>query len=340
MFFGDSLSDTGNNHWVYASQKPKGEYNSAPFTNPDENGQALLWDTVATSLLFPGKKLYPSETRELNPNLDNISYAWATAESGDRFGNSAKKDTPYSSKNCRRPGPIDSSNTEICVPGVIKQIGYYLEDMNHIHENPNHNTLFVIWAGANDITHDIKKLYPISPFYDSYKEGIRAILASDNEYDKSYSFPMLNLIKAIQLLEDSGVLPQQIYIFDLPDLSKTPAVRKYNSLIMDIMDGLDWLPFLPFQDKANVPINIRWAAQTYNNSLNSISLPPNHIFHAAAVFEKIISHQYSGFDNIEGMCRNLESCKGFVFYDEIHPTAAVGKILGQEFVNHLKNTTL
>ncbi len=168
IVFGDSLSDAGsfilhdddqgNNFWVKTSGK-KG----APIVNQDEKtGLHPLWiNFLVAQIISDNPIIYPvrkSQLLHLNPLADNLSYAWAGAETNFHYLNNAVTDVPYplyNDQHCDVTGPGLISPEEACTPGVLRQVALYLQAVNN---KPNSRTLFIIWAGGNDIFYNINKL--------------------------------------------------------------------------------------------------------------------------------------------------------------------------------------
>ena len=157
IIFGDSLSDMGNNTWV----TPEGGVTGAPITNQPtpatghELGIAkLLWPNILvgyinhTPLDVNDPILY-SKLNKLNPNEQDVNYAYASAETGYNYldDTSSAAYPPYVTSKCTQ-GPGIHYNVA-CVPGVLIQMDLYFNSITAQSINPN--TKFIIWAGANDV---------------------------------------------------------------------------------------------------------------------------------------------------------------------------------------------
>ncbi len=101
IFFGDSLSDVGNNHWIYGK--------GAPLTNPGFNHHAYVW--VNYLLKNYNKVIYASNkmSQKNNPYTESVDYAYASADTSDDYLNADyPHDTPVPpvNKKCTDPGLI------------------------------------------------------------------------------------------------------------------------------------------------------------------------------------------------------------------------------------------
>lgn len=352
IIFGDSLSDAGNpkgklsepedvgnNSWVQVKGKV-----GAPITNLDvKSNRHLLWVNYFMNQYFDGQNIYPAshvKSLQLDPTKDSISYAWASAETGLSYINDAIYPTPtfyaHNDKNCMTHGPGEIGSKNACVPSVGLQIQRYLADVNN---HPNPHTLFIIWAGGNDILNNVGKLYTASAHAKaSIKDKLKHLLSylSINptwsmSNPNAYSNPVLQILEAKDRLVKAGVSPKQIYVIDLPDLSKTPAAVDFaegNSLLLGIMKVVT----------STYNTNLR-IALAYN-LFNKANLPSSHIFSANEVFKRVINDPLKyGFINVKDSCvdkDNLPYCKGYLFFDDKHPTTMTGKLMAKEFADFLR----
>jgi len=194
IVFGDSLSDIGNNNWIEAI--------GAPITSFDEKGHKNTWAKYLSSKLF-SKPMLPSNKENVNPLIDNVNYAYASADtSSDYLAADWPNSTtiPLVNPACKQPGLKKNNEgkvTSSCVPGVLEQINLYLKDVKSV---PCSKSIFFIWAGANDL------------FYKLPSQPPQQIIAT----------AVGNLLQAKNKLLENGISPKQIYILNLPDLSLTP----------------------------------------------------------------------------------------------------------------------
>jgi len=340
IIFGDSLSDAGmntstsdqgNNTWALAEGKI-----GAPITSLDP--QTLthpLWINTLVSENFKGEKLYPiriAQMRFLDPGTHSISYAFASAETGDHFLNdiSGEKIPPLVDAACPAPGKI--SEHLACVPSVIKQVKMYLDAVHHV----GPSDIFIIWAGGNDLFNNVKKLIGVfdhkktEKFPDVLWQKINATLSSektsatDESLFPSFSHPVYNLLAAKDLLIARGATADQIYVIDLPDLAKTPAgvaLSGGNSAILKVVHGI------------TTAFNTSLRLALSHDPFNKHNLPAAHILSSHDLLNEIFANpEKYGMTHLSDNCVKdgmAPRCPGYVFFNDKHPTAPMGKVLGE-----------
>jgi len=341
IFFGDSLSDVGDNTWISID----GEIGT-PITNLNDRNYKYLWpDYLVKYKLNRNKSVYPFNQPNVSPFNDSISYAYASAETGDDYLNTdwPQPDSPsFVNSLCTSPGVIKDATgkiTSTCVPGLLKQVDVYL---NNVQFKPSSQTAFFIWAGANDL--------------------INAYLARMAKYSGSFAwqvwfaidFPLParedlypveqktvdNIMAAKKKLIDAGVKAEMIYILDLPDLSKTPFILHADNAAMDS-------PFPPDR-KDRFKSSISNMSQDFNQKLHSqqveakYAIPASHYIPIAKLFNDMIANPKEyGLSNTEDSCvaaNKAPACKGYLFYNLKHPTAAVHEMIAINIVDTLFNT--
>lgn len=323
IVFGDSLSDVGNNTWILMDSKNIG----APITNTNNHNLPYVWiNYLAESKL--SKPVYPSSTPGLNPLQDNISYAYASAETGDEYLNSNwpqdSNAPPYiNTEHCQSTGPgvIKNQTGEIistCNPGLLKQIDIYLNDVHH---QPSKNTVFFIWSGANDLQNFL------SIYFQSH-HSIPSLLERRALENRVAS----HVNEAKNKLIDAGVSPSMIYIMNLPDLSKVPAV---------ITGDGSW-EFYVKKILLTITSTLSEVSRDYNSELlmqdtqDKYFLSHSHYIDVAHFFNELITNpdKYQ-LNNVTESCvakNATPSCNGYVFYNDKHPTTIVYKILSDDLL--------
>jgi len=358
IIFGDSLSDAGdghlrtqntndddigNNTWVKTAGRV-----GAPITSLDINSQTHpLWvnDFIQNfSDLKNHQAIHPSRDigrLHLNPYSQNIDYAYASAETGLKYLNDDLRTSLYSPYNsrCNTGGLIEPGNA--CVPGVRQQVTSYLND---VHNQPNPNTVFILWAGGNDFINDIGKLMTLYQSLGSEKQAVQTyyqlpnflstsnkISISINTQGISFSFPVYNLRKAVLQLMNNGVSPSQVYVINLPDLSEVPAaiqITKNNPLYLDALSMLTIL------------YNTHLAYSLTSDP--KIHLLKSHIIPAYDIEQKVRAHpnQYALTDVIDSCVAQHADpiCKGYLFFNSLHPTTAMGRIMAKGISNSIQHS--
>jgi len=287
IVFGDSLSDNGNNTWVFAT--------GAPITSLDEEGNRFTWVNYLAKKLF-NNSVYPihevgqDKSRILS---NNINYAYASADTSNDFLAADwpdNKSIPTANLACKNPGLLKNSDGKVissCVPGLLNQVEAYLNDVHH---TPNSNTLFFIWAGGNDLFYKL-------PLGVSPKDIITVAVS--------------NIVNAKNKLIASGISPKNIYVLNLPDLSKSPYAIEHSLQLTELTIAFN--------------TTLQMALTT---SVNGSTNAPLQVSHIISIFDLLnemtaAPTQYN-FSNLQESCvkdAEIPLCKGFLFYDGKHPTA-------------------
>jgi len=310
IVFGDSLSDAGNpnpipeekrdvgnNYWAKISgfsPDQKTLQMGAPITSTNDTYHShLMWPNYLIKRLFNQNQLFPSSQArilKLDPTKYNVDYAWASAETNKHYLNDNTNSSypPYNDANCITHGPGYISKENVCVPGTEKQVQLYLHDLKTYKEAAPKNTLYIIWAGGNDIFNDIKKIVSGNKqqLFDLQTwQTLKQALEQNTRKTKNLSsfnnlsFPVENLVKTKDELLKAGVSPQQIYVLGLPDLSKVPAavaIAKGNKALLAIFKLIS----------AIFNVNLK-TSLCLNTAKGEINLPLSHVVPVAKLFELI-----------------------------------------------------
>ncbi len=222
VVFGDSLSDSGNNKNLTTSAPP--DITKAPITNidPDEAAKST-WITYLIKQLNPNATIINWKTFSTGSlperMLTNVNLSWASAETGKGYIDDHSSPA-QPNQDCKEPGLDPIHPTKNCVPNVQTQIHLYF---NRLNAPPNQNTLFIIFAGSNDILNEL------------YRLGHTPTPADIN---RIITNSITNLGKAVTELEGQGVSEKNIVVFNLPDLSKgsdvatNPALQQLTGIIV------------------------------------------------------------------------------------------------------------
>lgn len=330
IVFGDSLSDSspmgadvaiaaaGNNDWV----RPRGidYFIGAPITSnlssTDKNRYTWVNYLVSRYAVFSAGKdlIIRRKLRESSPNDSNVSYATASAETGDDYINDDAPD-PWPVVECKQS--FFDSDGKSCVPGLDKQVHIYLQDVDN---KPNPDTLHILWAGGNDF----------------YQNAVKLISGSS----EPLSQPIDNTLDGVQLLLDSGVSPDNIYVLNLPNFSLVPAV-------IDLVDSrisnralrkLALLVVKLVSSAYNLWLKTELVLATHGR------LAPGHVFSTEGVLFDI-AHDEDGIQQRLGItepltlpctsARKTPVCSGFFFFSDLHPTTAVHEYLAQELNGYI-----
>ena len=139
------------------------------------------------------------------------------------------------------------------------------------------------------------------------------------------------MVNAKNDLIDAGVVPDHIFVVNSSDISKSPGVAKLEKTMPGITELMH-----------NVTV-------AYNANLNQAmtstgtyyDIPASHIFSAYDTLNDVMNDpaQY-GFNNTQDSCVGrgaMPYCDGYVFYDDKHPTVALGKVFAQK-INQIIST--
>lgn len=331
IFFGDSLSDIGNNTWILMDGKNIG----APITNPNDQNQQSLWPNYLAEAKL-GKPVYPSSSNGLNPLNDNISYAYASAETSNEYLNTnwpRNTDVPpfVNTANCLQVGAGVIKNeageiTSTCVPGLLRQVNTYLDNVQN---KPNSSTVFFIWSGANDLQNYLSSYIKNNGHIPSGAE----LLSLEQKVAG-------NINQAKNKLIDAGVQANMIYIINLPDLSKVPAIQVGdNSWEFYIKKILLTIP----TTLSDVSLNLNHELQ-FQAVEEKYRLPSSHYVDAANFFNDMIQDPKKyALNNTTESCvlkNAIPACSGFLFYNDKHPTTWANKLFSENVLTLLNQSSL
>ena len=180
------------------------------------------------------------------------------------------------------------------------------------HEKADPNTLYVVWIGANNY------------------------LAVPEDYEQALQQESVGVQHGLQRLVDKGA--KHILLVNLPDLGLTPVARNY-----DIVDQLTYLA-----REHNLRLN--------NDIANYKAQNPDvqwMLLDVSVVFSDIFTHpEWYNFTNTTDTCYEqaaeltqpitalkiaanvnhkfrigMNPCKGYLFFDQVHPTAELHKLM-------------
>lgn len=339
IVFGDSLSDAasgssgavrledrdkGNNTWVKTQGKT-----GAPITNIDPvSNTSALWSNflIVDKHLFEenpnGTRLiYPSSQalkRGYSPLRYSMNYAWASAETGDHYINDLSPAYVYNDALCQKYGPGEISSTSSCVPSVLLQVKTYLKEVHH---HPNPKSLFILWAGGNDLFNNIGKVAAQNKGASKPLLLLKMLntpfpLFPSKEDNTPLSNPVKNLKLAIIMLIQAGVPAQNIYVLNLPDLAKTPAAQSFvhgNKIMLYSLTAITEIYNLAL--RANL---------AFNYFQPMFNLPNGNVISIDSIFRDLLkNHQALGFNQDLQNCvqdNAVPDCKGYIFFNGKHPT--------------------
>lgn len=319
VVFGDSLSDSsthqinyGNNDWVIAQGS---DVVGAPITSINSQGQRDTWlNYLIDDRYFSSQTLYNRYQQKPNSYSGNISYAVASAQSGGGYTDDLSPVPWRKSQNCYNGNGNYGSYS--CVANLRQQVNDYLSDVDY---KPNLHTLYIIWIGGNDLYQNIAKM-----------------MTHSNE---PLSHPILNITKSVNALIKSGVKPQQIIILNLPNFSMVPAIHSLvaNGIENSIMQNTALKAISYFSDGFNALLSYSLiygtGFQLSDNQIYPIDQLFLSVYHDPDIQKDIgITHEL----NTPCLSEHPNGdCKGYLFYNEMHPTTEVHQYLAQKLKQYI-----
>ncbi|MCL9783255.1 SGNH/GDSL hydrolase family protein [Vibrio sp. S4M6] len=348
IVLGDSLSDSGNNTWVTT----EGPYVGAAITNPAQDGQRYTWANYFVKSFNQQEgddgqsELTPSSKATLSST--NINYAWASAETGMHYLNDMTSSPyfVYNDSQCPEPGAVDPKNGVYCVPSVGKQIELFLSRQG-LQQSYRQESLFILWAGGNDMFNDIAKITEKL----AIKQNVKADVVQQQEFlkqltqivgskaeDQSLSYPIVNIVKDINMLHNAGVPYNHILVIGMPDLTTVPAVEQ-------MLVGNEWA--LPLVSGVSRLYNSAlWLAVKLNTQAKTKFFNPLPLLNEIVDNKQYVTStgETFSFPNVSEPCYKepysktlpIRSCNGFLFYNLKHPSNETHQVLAIElwdFVN-------
>lgn len=313
VFFGDSLSDTGNVLSLTTAFAPPpipnfsgapGRFSNGPvWTEYLAAGLGLPTSAHPSNLIFNGSAVVP-----IGPT-GGKNYAFGGARTG--LGGSAGATTGLLGQLVAWNGSVfGSALTRAADP----------------------NGLYVVAAGGNDLR-DARSAHPGNTVADSVARG----LAAQNTAQ--------NIINTLFLLAQAGA--RHFLLSDLPDLGKTPEAQalgntlastdvtlQFNADLMADAAGLDAL----FLATTGIDLDIRLMDfYSLNESVfNDATLNGGAQYGITNVSTPCITPVAPGAYYFPGATAN--NCNASAFSDALHPSAASHRLLGQLALDTALNT--
>ncbi|MSP53817.1 MAG: hypothetical protein EXR81_06180 [Gammaproteobacteria bacterium] len=336
IIFGDSLSDIGNNTWVATPGRGANFSHGAPISNLDpKTNRPMIWPHYLAAMDIVSQKTIIASTRWYHESLSKINmvYAYASAETGTNYINDQVEPFPYP-QNCTTAGLINSQAS--CVPNLHTQIKFYLANLQQINEKPGKNTIYIIWAGGNDVFDNIARaIYRVSHAKENWR-----LLLPQQELGFSW-FPSMKIVMATHLLIKAGVPADHIYVITLPNISVTPGARtlisstfpnqpRLQKFALNILSGVTHL--FNFDLRTGLYVGARTIKQPFARP---------HVLDVNQFLAEIINNRNLGgtmFPHVENSCLAEHAtpyCEGYLFFNDKHPTTTAGKVLAIYLYNDL-----
>lgn len=394
-YFGDSLTDTTreltftaqeqnpnvNNFWFMAQS---GWQNQPVSSLENPSGLSAFTGTWANFVVLnldnANDEIIPWEVsqqdRRLNITQINNDYAFISALSVDGFTNDKDSDDPsIINSDCVVPGLLEPRNvmSSSCVPGYIKQVNMYLDNLNG--RPIPESTLYITWIGSNDLlaalqntinvmslvmpelTQEQKRIGTLSTDEANLFNEMQMLKNRGVSYDNdrwvstisSFLFQAVdnsldNIDVGITEMSDAGASSNQMVLFDIPELANVPAA-------IDLIN-------LPVVGPLIIEPLIRRITLRFNTGL--MQTANNHrinLFSTDNVLQTVLADPQSfGFDpsktttscvaeNAFPLCEAGRGPAGeqlfYMFTDDTgHPTVQLHKVLGDAVTVAIKDTAL
>jgi phospholipase/lecithinase/hemolysin len=313
--FGDSFSDTGNIFNTSTFLQPFEELlgrdipvtpQSPPYFEGRFSNGPIWTENLSDDL---GLTSTPSsELSVFNPALPLPSPVTITADgvqASPFFNGATTTQSVNFAYGAAQTGTNGSGEFGDLIPGVTSQVDSFIKDHQQVQQSADPEALYVIWAGANDYSID----------------GGNPEATVDN------------LETSIKNLYDTGA--RNFLVADLPDLGKIPAVTGLdNPQVADALTN--------FTQAHNSLL--AGSLNELDNSLTDINLTPLEI---SGLFEDVRANPEDfGFTNTSDsfldpttLTPSSSNPDEYLFWDDIHPTAAFHDLVGDFALDTLMSTT-
>lgn len=332
IVFGDSYSDVGNNTWLDVPGRGTDFAHGAPVSNLDPKTKTpRIWvQYLVANHIFKRADIMPSRLWHSESLSEvNVDYAWAGAEAGKRFINDLSHPFSYP-KDCPRAGYLNRDLS--CVPGVLLQVKQYLHDLKHNDEKPGQKTMFVIWAGENDVIDNVQR------FFYRLKKSEFKLAAFLPQQAMAFSWlPGKKIHDAVESLMTAGVPAQHIYVFTLPNLAKTPGVKylvrsKLNDSVRQQAFAL--LMFTDISELYNKNLRF-WLTYGLRGENKPKIISIESLFRSMSSDNHFLGYHFLDVDNSCVRMQATPYCTGFLFFDDEHPSTTTGELLSLYVAQHL-----
>jgi phospholipase/lecithinase/hemolysin len=291
--FGESLSDSGNVFTVStAASQLLPSITPTPPSPPNFEGRfadGLIWvDQIALDLNL---NLLPATT--LSVGLPIVAAPTGEITINSLFNGATTTESVNFAFGGAQTGQNAAGEFGEAIPGVLRQVDWYLEDLALTGTAANPDALYIIWAGGNDY---------------------QTVANPDPQQSVN------NLVTAVERLYNAGA--RNIVLPNLPDVGKTPRALSSAAPIASE-------PLTAVTNIHNDLLTTAWSQlQQSLPELTLIPLDTNSLFDQILDFPAAF-----GFTNTTEPCLDpitLMPCdtpETHVFWDVIHSTTATHQIL-------------
>lgn len=297
VVFGDSLSDSGNAYNIVSSAIPGAQFPPPPNNQRNSNGLVAV-EYLAQNLGFA---LLPSTV------AGGTNYAVSGALTGPRTALFPQPPLPGGALvTTENYGAIVYS--PLAQPlqtgtSLVSQVGQYLATSPSIDAQ---NTLFVVWAGANDF------------FFDPQASTVTSAVT--------------NIMGSIGALAQAGA--RRFLVPGLPDLSRTPGIIAQDAAAPGLGIGAGFSA-LSLGFNLGLQTQLTGFETAFSALFAGLDIT---YFDVNASLQAVLADPGSlGLQNVTRGCNDVffqvtcERPEDFLFWDPVHPTDKVHAELGRQF---------
>ncbi|MDF1655361.1 MAG: SGNH/GDSL hydrolase family protein [Coxiellaceae bacterium] len=259
------------------------------------------------------------------PNDSSVNYAWGSAMGAAGCYN--RYYTPF--KSCDRNSvittrqaymldPTYDNRTKINVPGLPKQVDFFLQDQQAGRVTVDKHTLYTFWIGGNNLVDAYNHLLKGNP---------------GRVLDFILGEPTASTLTAINKMANklpADKRPKQVYIFTLMNPGLTPGY--YHSNVATLAKVLS------FSYNSWTALRI-----DFHNMFSKVQvklIPIHRWYHDAShsgYFEAQMGNscQVKGGDYSQAQTIPSTNCKGFMYWNDVHPAVDMQKITAYLFLKTL-----
>ncbi len=256
------------------------------------------------------------------PLNSSVNYAWGSALGApgcyDRYYRPFKSCDRQQVMQARQHymlNPTYENRVKIPVPGLPQQVSFFIDDMNAKRVHVKDDTVYAFWIGGNNLV-------------DAYNHMVKGHLS------KLFSFifggPTRSTLSAINTMTKALPVndrPKVVYLFSLMNAGLTPGY--YNGNLATLAK------VLTFSYNS-------WSALLIDfhnmHSKTKVKMVPVHSwYHAASHYDYFKatmgkSCQINGGDFSQANKIPDSNCKGFMYWNDVHPAVDMQKITAYSFL--------
>lgn len=259
------------------------------------------------------------------PKNSSINYAWGSALSGNACANvsyqqqaSCERENIWQLRQRYMQTPSDANRQALHIPGLEKQVQFFLDDVKNARIQPSKNSLYAFWIGGNDLISAYNQLLRFNPW-----PLIQFLLARPAKR-------MLDSIDQIYQTLPASATPQQFYVFELMNPAWTP--RYYGKPLGKLAHALVWI--------YNRTLHARVYLHNHWHPIKA-RLVPVYDWYQIAGQAKLFQAQLGQACQIRGGNYHLgqkipsHNCQGFMYWNAVHPASPMQKLTAFRWIQQV-----